>query len=114
MKLTNTQLQNFIGRIKLKEENMPKYREQVNNLKERLEKKIKEDDRTGLKVTKYLLAGSWKKRTIVGNYVIRSTVLEILLGSLSYLIVSFLSTMNTRVCLKLPLTMNLRGSNRLR
>ena len=65
MKLTNTQLQNFIGRIKLKEENMPKYREQVNNLKERLEKKIKEDDRTGLKVTKYLLAGSWKKRTIL-------------------------------------------------
>ncbi|EPR71054.1 CBASS oligonucleotide cyclase [Cyclobacterium qasimii] len=65
MKLTNTQLHNFIGRIKLKEENMPKYREQVNNLKERLEKKIIEDDRTGLKVTKYLLAGSWKKRTIL-------------------------------------------------
>jgi hypothetical protein len=65
MKLTNTQLQNFIGRIKLKEENMSKYREQVNNLKERLEKKIKEDERTGLKVTKYLLAGSWKKRTIL-------------------------------------------------
>lgn len=36
MKLTNTQLQNFIGRIKLKEENMPKYREQINNLKEKL------------------------------------------------------------------------------
>lgn len=65
MKLTNSQLQNFIGRIKLKEENMPKYREQVNNLKEKLEKKIKEDERTGLKVTKYLLAGSWKKRTIL-------------------------------------------------
>jgi len=65
MKLTNTQLQNFIGRIKLKEENMPKYREQVNKLKEKLEAKINEDDRTGIKVTKYLLAGSWKKRTIL-------------------------------------------------
>lgn len=65
MKLTNNQLQNFIGRIKLKEENMPKYREQVNNLKERLKTKIKEDDRTGIKVTKFILAGSWKKRTIL-------------------------------------------------
>jgi hypothetical protein len=65
MKLTNTQLQNFIGRIKLKEENMQKYRDQINNLKESLEKKIKEDKRTGMKVTKYLLAGSWKKRTIL-------------------------------------------------
>lgn len=65
MKLTNSQLQNFIGRIKLKEENMPKYREQINNLKEKLQTKITEDDRTGLKVTKYLLAGSWKKRTIL-------------------------------------------------
>lgn len=65
MKLTNTQLQNFIGRIKLKEENMQKYRDQINNLKESLEKKIREDKRTGMKVTKYLLAGSWKKRTIL-------------------------------------------------
>lgn len=65
MKLTNTQLQNFIGRIKLKEENMPKYREQINNLKEKLQTKIENDDRTGIKVTKYILAGSWKKRTIL-------------------------------------------------
>lgn len=65
MKLTNTQLQNFIGRIKLKEENMPKYREQINNLKEKLQAKIDNDDRTGMKVTKYLFAGSWKKRTIL-------------------------------------------------
>lgn len=65
MKLTNTQLQNFIGRIKLKPENMPKYRDQINNLKEKLETKIKEDKRTGIKVTKYILAGSWKKRTIL-------------------------------------------------
>jgi len=65
MKLTNTQLQNFIGRIKLKGESMSKYRDQINNLKENLEKKIKEDKRTGMKVTKFLLAGSWKKRTIL-------------------------------------------------
>lgn len=65
MKLTNNQLQNFVNRIKLKPENMSKYRDQVENLKEKLDKKIKEDVRTGLKVTKYLLAGSWKKRTIL-------------------------------------------------
>lgn len=65
MKLTNAQLQNFISRIKLKPENMPKYRDQIANLKERLEDKIKNDTRTGLRVTKYLIAGSWKKRTIL-------------------------------------------------
>lgn len=65
MRLTNTQLQNFIGRIKLKEENMPKYREQINNLREKLETKIRDDKRTGMKVTKFILAGSWKKRTIL-------------------------------------------------
>lgn len=65
MRLTNNELQNFIGKIKLKKEDMPKYREQVNNLKERLETKIKEDKRTGLKVTKFILAGSWKKGTIL-------------------------------------------------
>lgn len=65
MKLTNTQLQNFIGRIKLKEEYMPKYRDQIKNLKDELEAKIKDDKRTGLRVTKFLLAGSWKKRTIL-------------------------------------------------
>lgn len=65
MELTNTQLQNFIKRIKLPAESMAKYRDQVNNLKEKLEEKIKNDKRNGLKVTKYLLAGSWKKRTIL-------------------------------------------------
>ncbi len=65
MKLTNTQLQNFIGRIKLKHEDMPKYRDQINNLKVKLETKIREDKRTGMKVTKFILAGSWKKRTIL-------------------------------------------------
>lgn len=65
MKLTNEQLAKFINRIKLKNENMPKYRSQIKNLREKLEKKIKEDDSNGLKVTKFLLAGSWKKRTIL-------------------------------------------------
>lgn len=65
MKLTNTQLQSFINRIKLKQEDMPKYRNQVNNLINKLEAKIKDDRRTGLKVTKSLIAGSWKKRTIL-------------------------------------------------
>ncbi|MBL0048153.1 MAG: nucleotidyltransferase [Bacteroidetes bacterium] len=65
MRLTNTQLQNFIGRIKLKQEDMPKYRDQINNLRSKLETKIKEDKRTGMKVTKFILAGSWKKGTIL-------------------------------------------------
>jgi hypothetical protein len=65
MKLTNTQLLNFIGRIKLKQENMPKYRDQFNNLIEKLEKKISEDIRSGAKITKVIRAGSWKKGTIL-------------------------------------------------
>jgi tRNA nucleotidyltransferase (CCA-adding enzyme) len=65
MKLTNTQLQNFIKNIKLKQENMPKYREQVNILMEKLESKIKDDKRTGLKVTRSMITGSWKKGTIL-------------------------------------------------
>lgn len=44
---------------------MPKYRDQVANLKKSLEDKIKNDKRTGIKVTKFLIAGSWKKRTIL-------------------------------------------------
>lgn len=65
MKLSNSELANFIDRIKLKRDDMPKYRTQVDYLKNQLEDKIKNDDRTGVKVTKYLLAGSWKKRTIL-------------------------------------------------
>ena len=65
MKLTNTQLQNFIKNIKLKQENMSKYREQVNILMEKLENKIKDDKRTGLKVTRSMITGSWKKGTIL-------------------------------------------------
>lgn len=65
MKLNNTQLQNFVERIKLKREDMPKFREQVKNLQDKLEAKIKNDKRTGLRVAKYLIAGSWKKGTIL-------------------------------------------------
>jgi hypothetical protein len=65
MKLTDKQLDFFIQKIKLQPEYMDKYRAQRDNLKEKLEKKIKEDDRTGLKVTKYIVAGSWKKHTIL-------------------------------------------------
>lgn len=44
---------------------MPKYREQVKTLMEKLQKKIDEDKRTDIKVTRFEIAGSWKKRTIL-------------------------------------------------
>ncbi len=44
---------------------MLKYHEQINNLIEKLEDKIKDDDSTGTKVTRVLRTGSWKKRTIL-------------------------------------------------
>lgn len=65
MNLENNQLHFFVDKIKLQSEDMQKYRDQVKNLKEKLENKIKNDQSTGLKVTKFLLAGSWKKRTIL-------------------------------------------------
>lgn len=65
MNLENNQLLFFVDKIKLQSENMQKYRDQINNLKVKLESKIKDDQSTGLKVTKFLLAGSWKKRTIL-------------------------------------------------
>lgn len=65
MRLNNGQLENFIGRIKLKRDDMPKYRTQIDNLRTKLEDKIKNDKRTGLKVTRFILAGSWKKGTIL-------------------------------------------------
>jgi Second Messenger Oligonucleotide or Dinucleotide Synthetase domain len=65
MKLDNKQLQSFVNKIRLQPENMDRYRTQINNLKNKLEKKIAEDTSNGLKVTKYLLAGSWKKHTIL-------------------------------------------------
>ncbi len=65
MKLNNNDLANFISKIKLQPSNMDKYRNQLKNLKENLEKKISEDTSNGLKVTKYIIAGSWKKHTIL-------------------------------------------------
>lgn len=65
MKLNNTQLNSFVNRIKLKADSMPKYREQIKNLREKLQKKIDEDKRTDIKVSKFLIAGSWAKRTIL-------------------------------------------------
>jgi hypothetical protein len=65
MKLTNSELKHFVRRIKLKRENMGKYRDQLTHLKERLEKKMKEDERNAIRVTKFLIAGSWKKHTIL-------------------------------------------------
>jgi hypothetical protein len=65
MKLNNNELGHFVDKIKLQNDSMPKYRYQINNLKTKLEDKIKNDESTGMKVSKYLLAGSWKKRTIL-------------------------------------------------
>lgn len=65
MKLNNNELGHFVDKIKLQKDNMSKYRDQVNNLKSKLEDKIKNDEGTGMKVSKYLLAGSWKKHTIL-------------------------------------------------
>lgn len=65
MMLTNSQLQNFIGRIKLPSDGIGVYREQMNNLRDRLAKKIDDDPKTGIRVTKFLIAGSWKKHTIL-------------------------------------------------
>ncbi|GAB4015182.1 hypothetical protein GCM10028808_39850 [Spirosoma migulaei] len=65
MRFDNKQLSHFIDKIKLQPENMGKYRDQIANLKKRLEAKIGEDDSHGLKVTKYIIGGSWKKHTIL-------------------------------------------------
>lgn len=65
MRLNNVELLHFVDKIKLQSDDMPKYREQINNLKEKLENKIKNDESTGMKVSKYLLVGSWKKHTIL-------------------------------------------------
>lgn len=65
MKLNNSQLTNFVNRIKLKRENMAPYRDQVANLQDDLEKYIAQDNSTGIKVTRAVIAGSWKKGTIL-------------------------------------------------
>lgn len=65
MKLDNSQLNNFIKRIRLHGDDMGKYRDQIGNLRDRLTSKIKDDTSTGMKVTRFLIAGSWKKHTIL-------------------------------------------------
>jgi hypothetical protein len=49
MKLDNNRLRPFIDKIRLHKDNMTKYRDQINNLKEKLEDKIENDDSNGLK-----------------------------------------------------------------
>lgn len=44
---------------------MPGFRTQVSNLQEDLERYITEDIATGIKVTRVIIAGSWKKGTIL-------------------------------------------------
>ncbi|MDN3586082.1 CBASS oligonucleotide cyclase [Pedobacter aquatilis] len=65
MKLDNKALSNFVSRIKLRRENMAAYREQLTNLRDKLKKKIEEDERNAIKVTKFIIAGSYKKHTIL-------------------------------------------------
>lgn len=65
MKLTNPELKNFVRRIKLKSENMGPYRDQLTNLKDKLKDKIDSDKRNAIRVTKFIIAGSWKKHTIL-------------------------------------------------
>lgn len=65
MKLENKALTNFVSRIKLKRESMSSYRDQINNLRDKLKKKIGEDERNAIKVSRFLIAGSWKKHTIL-------------------------------------------------
>ena len=65
MVLTNTDLKFFVDKIRLKPEDMPKYRDQVKRLTSNLEERIKNDKRTGLKVTRAVISGSWKKHTIL-------------------------------------------------
>lgn len=65
MKLKNSELKNFVHRIKLKRENMGKYRDQLTHLKDKLQAKIKDDERNSIRVTKFIIAGSWKKHTIL-------------------------------------------------
>jgi hypothetical protein len=65
MKLDNSQLDNFINSIKLHRDDMSKYRDQIENLRDRLKAKIKDDTNTRMRVSRFLIAGSWKKHTIL-------------------------------------------------
>ncbi|WP_375437305.1 CBASS oligonucleotide cyclase [uncultured Hymenobacter sp.] len=65
MELANTQLKNFVDRIRLSADAMPKYRTQITNLRNKLQAKIDADNSTGIKVTRFIIAGSWKKHTVL-------------------------------------------------
>lgn len=61
MELSNPQLLNYVGRIKLTPDMKRKYTDQIDNLITTVSVAIK--SQTKLKVTKVLRAGSWKKGT---------------------------------------------------
>lgn len=65
MQLTDSELDNFVKRIKLHPDNMPKFRDQAKRLREQLDEKIKKDASNSIRVSKSLIAGSWKKHTIL-------------------------------------------------
>lgn len=61
MQLTNQQLTNYVGRIKLTQEMKRKYASQIDHLIAELESSINEQ--TTIRVTRVIRAGSWKKGT---------------------------------------------------
>ena len=66
MKLSNQELLNFVGRIKLTEKRKKKYTKQIDNLVQELQTAISKH--TDMKVTSVLRAGSWKKGTALRPY----------------------------------------------
>jgi hypothetical protein len=61
MELTNQQLTNYVGRIKLTQEMKRRYASQIDHLISELESAINEQ--TTIRVTRVVRAGSWKKGT---------------------------------------------------
>ena len=69
MKYTNQQLNNYVNRIKLTQEQKSSYSQQIDNMKDNVLKAINGLENT--KVTKVKRAGSWKKGTALaptGDY----------------------------------------------
>lgn len=68
MHYSNNQLQNFVDKIKLSQEQKDSYSSQINNLKDHVLRAISQMDET--KVIKFKRAGSWKKGTVLapGQY----------------------------------------------
>ena len=63
MQLNNQQLENFVGRIKLRSEQRSSYTDQIDSVKGKVIRAI--SDMENVKVTKVRRAGSWKKGTIL-------------------------------------------------